>query len=89
MLLRRIVLEHFRGIRLEVLDLDPTTAIITTNSGELLAGLPLRSIRRLFVEHGHTPVRRTHSEHYSIDDLGRIAYHVRINRAGALFVARC
>jgi putative ATP-dependent endonuclease of OLD family len=66
----------------------PAQKIITTNSGELLAGLPLRSLRRLVIEHGRTRVCRTRSEHYSIDDLRRISYHVRINRAGALF-ARC
>jgi putative ATP-dependent endonuclease of the OLD family len=66
----------------------PAQKIITTNSGELLAGLPLRSIRRLVVEQGRTRVCRTRSENYSVDDLRRIAYHVRINRAGALF-ARC
>jgi putative ATP-dependent endonuclease of OLD family len=66
----------------------PAQKIITTNSGELLARLPLRSIRRLAVEHGRTRVYRAPGEHYSIDDLRRIAYHVRINRAAALF-ARC
>jgi len=35
-----------------------------------------------------TRVYRIDSDRYSVDDLRRIAYHVRINRAGALF-ARC
>jgi putative ATP-dependent endonuclease of the OLD family len=66
----------------------PAQKVITTNSGELLARLPLRSIRRLVVERGLTRVCRTRSESYSVEDLRRIAYHVRINRAAALF-ARC
>jgi putative ATP-dependent endonuclease of OLD family len=66
----------------------PAQKIITTNSGELLAILPLRSIRRLVVERDRTRVCRTRSEAYSVEDLRRIAYHLRINRASALF-ARC
>jgi putative ATP-dependent endonuclease of OLD family len=66
----------------------PAQKVITTNSGELLAILPLRSIRRLVVERGRTRVFRTRGDTYSVEDLRRIAYHLRINRAGALF-ARC
>jgi len=65
----------------------PAQKVITTNSGELLASVPLRSLRRLAVEGGRIRVYRPR-ERYSMDDLRRIAYHVRINRAAALF-ARC
>lgn len=66
----------------------PTQKIVTTNSGELLAAVPLRSIRRIVTDCRGTRVYRVDSDRYSVDDLRRIAYHVRINRAGALF-ARC
>jgi putative ATP-dependent endonuclease of OLD family len=66
----------------------PAQKIITTNSGELLASLPLRSIRRLVVEQHRMRVCRPRSEAYPVDDLRRIAYHLRLNRAGAVF-ARC
>jgi putative ATP-dependent endonuclease of OLD family len=66
----------------------PAQKILTTNSGELLAAVPLRSIRRIVTDRFGTRVYRIDSERYSVDDLRRIAYHVRINRAGALF-ARC
>jgi putative ATP-dependent endonuclease of OLD family len=66
----------------------PTQKIVTTNSGELLAAVPLRSIRRLVRQDGETRVYSVATERYSVDDLRRIAYHVRLNRAGALF-ARC
>jgi putative ATP-dependent endonuclease of OLD family len=65
----------------------PAQKLITTNSGELLASMPLRSLRRLAVDGGRTRVYRPR-ERYSMEDLRRIAYHVRINRAAALF-ARC
>ncbi len=66
----------------------PAQKILTTNSGELLAAVPLRSIRRIVTDRLGTRVYRIDSERYSVDDLRRIAYHVRINRASALF-ARC
>ncbi|HEX7486524.1 MAG TPA: DUF2813 domain-containing protein [Vicinamibacterales bacterium] len=66
----------------------PAQKIVTTNSGELLAAVPLGSIRRIVTDCYGTHVHRINSDAYSVDDLRRIAYHVRINRAGALF-ARC
>jgi putative ATP-dependent endonuclease of OLD family len=62
--------------------------IVTTNSGELLAAVPLGSIRRIVTDRGGTRVHSIDTHRYTVDDLRRIAYHVRINRAGALF-ARC
>jgi putative ATP-dependent endonuclease of OLD family len=72
----------------ELISKLPAQKILTTNSGELLAGVPLRSIRRIVTDRVGTRVYRVDSDRYSVDDLRRIAYHVRINRAGALF-ARC
>jgi putative ATP-dependent endonuclease of the OLD family len=66
----------------------PAQKILTTNSGELLAAVPLRSIRRIVTDRFGTRVYRVDADRYSMDDLRRIAYHVRINRASALF-ARC
>lgn len=66
----------------------PAQKILTTNSGDLLAAVPLRSIRRLVRHDGETRVYSVATARYSVDDLRRIAYHVRLNRAGALF-ARC
>jgi putative ATP-dependent endonuclease of OLD family len=66
----------------------PAQKILTTNSGELLAAVPLRSVRRIVTDRFGTRVYRIDSDRYSVDDLRRIAYHVRINRASALF-ARC
>ena len=48
----------------------------------------MRSLRRIVTDRYGTRVYRIDSDRYSVDDLRRIAYHVRINRASALF-ARC
>jgi putative ATP-dependent endonuclease of the OLD family len=72
----------------ELISKLPAQKILTTNSGELLAAVPLRSIRRIVTDRFGTRVYRIDAGRYSVDDLRRIAYHVRINRAGALF-ARC
>ena len=72
----------------ELISKLPAQKILTTNSGELLAAVPLRSIRRIVTDRFGTRVYRVDSDRYSVDDLRRIAYHVRINRASALF-ARC
>jgi len=66
----------------------PAQTILTTNSGELLASIPLRYIRRIVTDRRGTTVYRIDVNRYSVDDLRRIAYHVRIKRAGAFF-ARC
>jgi putative ATP-dependent endonuclease of OLD family len=66
----------------------PAQKILTTNSGELLASVPLRSIRRITTTRLGTRVHGVDTEQYTLEDLRRIAYHVRVNRAGALF-ARC
>jgi putative ATP-dependent endonuclease of the OLD family len=66
----------------------PVQKVFTTNSGELLAAVPLRYIRRLVTDVNGTRAYRIDSTRYSVDDLRRIGYHVRIKRAGAFF-ARC
>jgi putative ATP-dependent endonuclease of the OLD family len=72
----------------ELVESLPAQKIVTTNSGDVLAGVPLRSIRRIVTGSRGTRVYRTDTGAYSVDDLRHIAYHVRLNHAGALF-ARC
>ncbi len=72
----------------ELVERLPAQKIVTTNSGDLLAAVPLRAIRRLVTDSRGTRAYRIDADRYSIDDLRHIAYHVRLNRAGALF-ARC
>ena len=72
----------------ELVERLPAQKIVTTNSGDLLGAVPLRSIRRLVTDARGTRVYRIEAAKYSVDDLRHIAYHVRLNRAGALF-ARC
>jgi putative ATP-dependent endonuclease of OLD family len=71
-----------------LIDGIPAQKIVTTNSGELLASIPLGSIRRLVRDAEGVRVHQIDAEALSPDDRRRVAYHVRINRAGAMF-ARC
>ncbi len=66
----------------------PGQKILTTNSGDLLASMPLGQIRRLVRHSNETRCYRLNDEQLSSDDLRRIAFHVRINRPMSLF-ARC
>jgi putative ATP-dependent endonuclease of OLD family len=66
----------------------PTQKLVTTNSGELLAAVPLHSIRRLGPEPEGMRAHRVGEHTLSTDDLRRVAYHIRVNRASAMF-ARC
>ncbi|WP_108650786.1 DUF2813 domain-containing protein [Dongshaea marina] len=66
----------------------PAQKLVTTNSLDLLASIPLNQIRRL-VRHQHKiEVYRLGNEFYSAEDLRKIAFHLRLNRPGSLF-ARC
>jgi len=62
--------------------------IVTTNSPELLAAVPLSSIRRLVRRRSHTEVHRLKRRSLSREQLRRVGYHVRMRRGGAFF-ARC
>ena len=72
----------------ELVERLPAQKIVTTNSGDLLAAVPLHAIRRIVTDAKGTRAYRIDSARYSVDDLRHIGYHVRLNRAGALF-ARC
>ena len=66
----------------------PGQKIITTNSGDLLATMPLGNIRRLVRDSGRTRCHKLNDEQLSSEELRRITFHVRINRPMSLF-ARC
>lgn len=66
----------------------PGQKILTTNSGDLLTSLPLGQLRRLVRQQTQTHCYQLQDDHFSADDLRRIAFHVRINRPMSLF-ARC
>lgn len=62
--------------------------LLTTNSGDLLASVPLRSLRRAVRGREGVRVHQVARRALSIDEQRRVGYHVRANRADALF-ARC
>ena len=66
----------------------PGQKILTTNSGDLLATLPLGQVRRLVRVNGTTHSYLMDENRFSADDLRKITFHVRINRPMSLF-ARC
>ncbi|MFA0015660.1 DUF2813 domain-containing protein [Vibrio lentus] len=66
----------------------PMQKILTTNSGDLLAAVPLQSIRRLVRQSDKTIANQLNMNHFSKDELRRIGFHIRFHRSGALF-ARC
>lgn len=71
-----------------LMQLMPTQKVLTTNSADLLATVPLHSIRRL-VRHSDKTVSRSISPSLlSRDELRRVGFHIRFHRTSALF-ARC
>lgn len=62
--------------------------LLLTNSGELLASVPLRSLRRAVRTPDGVRVHAVPPRALTLDQLRRVGYHVRANRADALF-ARC
>lgn len=59
--------------------------IIATHSGELLAAVPLSSIRRLARKAGKVEVFQVKAATLTPDDERKIAYHVRAKRGNLLF----
>lgn len=59
--------------------------IIATHSGELLAAVPLNSIRRLARKAGKVEVFQVKAGTLTADDERKIAYHVRAKRGNLLF----
>lgn len=62
--------------------------IIATHSGDLLAAVPLKAIRRLSRRKGKVEVFRVLDATLDAHELQKVAYHVRAKR-GALLFARC
>ena len=71
-----------------LLQLLPMQKILTTNSGDLLARVPIHSIRRLVRHSDKTVCTRLKLQSLSADELRRVGFHIRFHRSGALF-ARC
>ncbi|MFA0413376.1 ATP-dependent endonuclease [Vibrio renipiscarius] len=71
-----------------LLQLLPMQKILTTNSGDLLARVPIHSIRRLVRHSDKTVCTSLALQGLSRDELRRIGFHIRFHRSGALF-ARC
>ncbi len=59
--------------------------IVATHSGELLAAVPLKSIRRLARKAGKVEVFQVKSGTLNPEDERKIAYHVRAKRGNLLF----
>ena len=60
--------------------------IVSTHSGELLAGIPLKDIRRLTQKGGRVIVNSIMgNEVFNDDEIARLDYIVRINRGNLLF----
>jgi putative ATP-dependent endonuclease of OLD family len=62
--------------------------IIATHSGDLLAAVPLKAIRRLARRNGKVEVFRVVEGALDARELQKVTYHVRAKR-GALLFARC
>src|SRR5438045_2247280 len=59
--------------------------IVATHSGELLAAVPLKSIRRLARKAGKVEMFQVKAATLTPDDERKIAYHVRSKRGNLLF----
>lgn len=59
--------------------------VVTTNSPELLAAVPLTALRRLVRRHDSTEVHRLQRGSLSAEEQRRVGYHVRMRRGGAFF----
>jgi putative ATP-dependent endonuclease of OLD family len=66
----------------------PAQKILTTNSSEFLASVPLRAVRRLTRREERVHLHRLGEKTLGVDEMRRVAYHVRVKRGGSFF-ARC
>lgn len=71
-----------------LIQLIPMQRIVTTNSGDLLAVVPLNSIRRLERGTSQTRMYQVPPNLLTKDQERRVSFHVRFHRPRALF-ARC
>lgn len=63
----------------------PLQRITVTNSGDLLTLTPIKYIHRLIRESTKVRAFRIKSNQFSTDELRRIGFHIRMNRATSLF----
>ena len=66
----------------------PFQQLVSTHSPEVLAWVPLSSLRRLTRGPDGLEARAVQTSHYSVGELRRLTFHVRLNR-GSSFFARC
>ena len=71
-----------------LIDRVPGQKVLTTNSGDLLASVPLHAIRRLVRSAAGVAVHGLRNDALSVDEMRRVGYHIRVNRASSVF-ARC
>lgn len=71
-----------------LIDRVPGQKVLTTNSGDLLASVPLHAIRRLVRSEAGVAVHAVAQDALTVDEMRRVGYHIRINRASSVF-ARC
>lgn len=62
--------------------------LVSTHSGDLLAGIPLTAVRRLARENGVIKLHRLKDNTLSDEELDKVTYHIRSQR-GQLLFARC
>ncbi|SES77212.1 ATP-dependent nuclease [Thorsellia anophelis] len=63
----------------------PLQRITLTNSGDLLTLTPIKYIHRLIRESTKVTAYKIKSEKFATDELRRIGFHIRMNRATSLF----
>jgi putative ATP-dependent endonuclease of OLD family len=71
-----------------LIDRVPGQKVLTTNSGDLLASVPLHAIRRLARNAAGVSVYAVADDALTVDEMRRVGYHIRVNRASSVF-ARC
>ncbi len=65
----------------------PTQKLVTTNSADLLAAASIDGLRRLVRDtDGRVQVFMVPNDQMSLDDLRKVAYHLRVRRGTALFM---
>ncbi|MBX3075859.1 DUF2813 domain-containing protein [Candidatus Obscuribacterales bacterium] len=62
----------------------PVQKLMISNSDDLLASVPLRSLRRVVRKKEGLDVHAVGSDSLTKDDIRRLGYHIRLNRADAI-----
>lgn len=72
----------------DVIEALSAQTVVTTNSGELLGSVPMKSLRRLVRGDHQIDAYRLRGGSLTETELRRVSYHVRAKRGGVLF-SRC